>query len=296
MEKGDLFEKLEEFRVRERQKFYDYLDGKIKDQEFREIYVLESPLVKSYNIQFSNITCPNFCKYCYAQRLYDRKLHPRTFSTFSISDPQKVEKKWYRGKGNIYHFPDSHDIFPENVEDYVKTVQKMIIAGHAAICSTKPRFSCTKTIIEKLSPIFPIAEVKERFLFQFSIGSKNDEILGAWEPSAPSFGERLMSMQYAYENKFRTALSIEPMFEDPEELIKLVSPWVTDFIYIGNMKHLFHDIDIESSHLMTLSNLEYEMKNIVKRYRDNPQIFWSPSVIRLIVDGKGIYSRICESC
>jgi DNA repair photolyase len=55
-----------------------------------------------------------------------------------------------------------------------------------------------------------------------------------WEPNAPSFEDRLASLQYAFKQGYRTSISCEPALDgNTFELVQRLSPFVFDSIWIG---------------------------------------------------------------
>ena len=82
-------------------------------------------------------------------------------------------------------------------------------------------------------------EFKETLQFRFTITSNNNTVLSFWEPNAPSYEERLESLILAYKEGYKTSVSVEPFLDDdPVPLIKDLSPFITESIWIGPMNHM----------------------------------------------------------
>ena len=75
--------------------------------------------------------------------------------------------------------------------------------------------------------------------FRFTITSNDNEILSFWEPNAPAFEERFESLILAYKEGYKTSVSVEPFLDDdPVPLVKELSPYITESIWIGPMNHM----------------------------------------------------------
>lgn len=147
-----------------------------------------------------------------------------------IVDEKKVNKNYRKRKGRIM-FPTSHDITLRNLQATVEILEKLQDSGNTVLLTTKPDFNCIQWICDHF-----YLKGKGWIQFRFTITSTNDLELQQWEPNAPSFNERMKSLQYAFERGFRTSISIEP-YLDPhlKVLIEKVEPYVTESIWIGIM-------------------------------------------------------------
>jgi hypothetical protein len=236
----------------------------------------------SWNIQISTMSCPNHCKYCYAYAMACRFKRSQDIEDLTITDKKRVEKGWRKTiSPKVYLFPSTHDIFPENMEDYVITAKKLLAAGHDVLCVTKPRPECIYYICENMK------EYRDsgRFEFRFTISSINDEILSRWEPGAPSFKDRLTSLSIAQTAGYVTSVSIEPMLEDPDPVIKQVSPFIhptRGSIWLGkmNMKSAPRVMDIPIELLEITEKVSASAPELILRYQDNPLIFYKGSMMK----------------
>jgi DNA repair photolyase len=139
-------------------------------------------------------------------------------------------------------FPSSHDITPGNLGPCMTVLAKLLAAGNQVLVVSKPRLECIKTICQAFQ------DARDQILFRFTIGAMNNEILKFWEPCAPSYEERRESLRYAFEDGFRTSVSIEPML-DSENVFDLVLDLVNKVnhsFWIGKMNHIKHNIVIDS--------------------------------------------------
>jgi hypothetical protein len=130
-------------------------------------------------------------------------------------------------------FPSSHDIRPSNFDACSKVIRSLLEAGNDLLIVSKPSLEC----IERLMLDLELEDYRERITFRFTIGASNPELLTFWEPGAPPFWERMESLRLAWEEGFKTSVSVEPMLEDPEHLIGFCTPFVTDTIWLGRMNH-----------------------------------------------------------
>jgi DNA repair photolyase len=136
------------------------------------------------------------------------------------------------------------------------------------------------------------ASYKDRITFRFTIGSTDNEVLKFWEPGAPSFEERLISLIHAHQNGFVTSISIEPMLEgDIDALIAAVSPFVTDTIWLGKINRLKSILAINGfkqpeilvrAYALIKSQNDDAIKQLYIRYKDNPKIRFKESIKKIV--------------
>jgi len=222
--------------------------------------------------------CSNNCRYCYAKMMAKRfgRCTEDTWNKMEINE-KAVERNYRKYNGRVM-FPSTHDIIddPELQEACFVVIRKLLEAGNEVLVTTKPTLSITKKIIEKFS------HYKEQLQFRFTITSIDDLLLSFWEPNAPNFEERFESLKYAYNMDFKTSVSIEPFLDyTPQTIIKTLSPYVTESIWLGPMnyipsnnvpevdKHYYQDIrdNYLVEHLLEIyEELKY---NPVIRFKDS---------------------------
>jgi len=178
--------------------------------------------------------CKNDCLYCYANLTAQRyqRVEPGEWSKLEVRrDDVEKSRKLLNG---LVGFPSTHDIFPENLDNYLIVLGKLLRAGNEVLIVTKPNIKCIKAICN--ASIY----FKDKILFRFTIGANDDDILSFWEPNAPKYEERKASLRYARENGFRTSVSMEPMLDTPQikKTIADLRPFVTEDIWLGTMNHL----------------------------------------------------------
>ena len=152
--------------------------------------------------------CMNDCVYCYMKSMNAKipsKKQPADWHNWELR-PDDVEAN-RRLMDGLVGFPTSHDIFPEILDPYLIVLGKLLRAGNEVLIVSKPRLDCIKEICAS-SRFF-----KDRIIFRFTIGSMNDQLLGTWEPNAPGYEERKACLQYAFEQGYRTSVSVEPMLD-----------------------------------------------------------------------------------
>jgi len=241
------------------------------------------------------IGCPNNCKYCFAKASAIRSglKTPTTWKNmetdFALID--KVRNTAKR-KGKRIMFPTQHDITSENCDIFISCLLDMISMGKEVLIVSKPHFECIKAICDAMEtgPEFA-GRAKAHILFRFTIGSANPEVLEYWEPGAPTFAERLCSLQYAFENGFQTSVSSEPMLDDDiDNVIALTSPYISDAIWLGKGNYwesrlktngASNDVIEEGKELMALFSDEYVM-DLYQRYKDNPMVKWKESIKKVV--------------
>lgn len=177
--------------------------------------------------------CSNNCRYCYAKKMAIR-FKRKTDGDWKVMIPNQkaIEKGYAKRKGRIM-FPTSHDITVESLDGCLSVLKKLLDSDNEILVTSKPKFSCIKTICDDFS------QKKDLIQFRFTITSLNDELLSFWEPNAPTFYERLKSLEYAYYMGYKTSISIEPFLdENPYLLVDTLIPYVTESIWIGRMNYI----------------------------------------------------------
>lgn len=179
--------------------------------------------------------CYNNCRYCYAKIMAKRfgRVTEKTWRIMKIREEQ-VGKTYRKLPGRVM-FPSSHDIFdfPKIEEACFTVLAKLLKSGNNVLVATKPRIN----VVRKIDLLF--SGYKERLQFRFTITSNKNHVLSFWEPNAPRFEERMNSLKYAFEKKYKTSVSVEPFLDyDPTELVELVTPFTTESIWIGRMNYI----------------------------------------------------------
>lgn len=225
--------------------------------------------------------CANDCRYCYAKMMAKRfgRCSEHTWKNMEIRN-HIVNKNFYKYDGRIM-FPSSHDIvdIPEIKDACFTVLEKLLRVNNEVLVTTKPRLTVTKDIIDQFKQFQP------QIQFRFTITSTDDEILSFWEPNAPSYEERLESLILAYKEKFKTSVSVEPFLdEEPQQLIREVSPFVTESIWIGPMNYIPRTNILKENQLMYhairhnfrishLKEIYEDLKDIPKiRFKDSMKI------------------------
>lgn len=211
--------------------------------------------------------CQNNCRYCYA-KLMARRFRRATDETWPIMTiRQKVLDRSFGKMTGRVMFPSSHDIvdIPEIRNACFSTLGKLLESNNEVLVTTKPRLS----IIRQIDNLF--ARYKKRLQFRFTITSIDDHLLQFWEPNAPLFEERLESLRYAFDRKYRTSVSIEPFLDrKPQVLVGLIKPFCTESIWIGKMNYIPSDStlskDLQPFYFDVRRN--YEISHLVEIYDD----------------------------
>jgi len=179
--------------------------------------------------------CYNNCRYCYAKIMAKRFGRATEKSWCTMKIRQEMVNKTYRKLPGRVMFPSSHDIFdfPQIEEACFTVLAKLLKSGNDVLVTTKPRIK----VIQKIDRLFSV--YKERLQFRFTITSIRNQLLSFWEPNAPRFEERMNSLKYAFEKKYKTSVSIEPFLDyDPSALVERVTPFATESIWIGRMNYI----------------------------------------------------------
>jgi len=224
--------------------------------------------------------CSNGCRYCYAKMMAKRfgRCQDHTWKNMIINK-SAVDRDYVRYKGRVM-FPSTHDITdnPEIQEACFIVIYKLLQAGNEVLITTKPKLSIIEEIIKRFY-VF-----REQLQFRFTITSADQQLLSFWEPNAPKFEERFASLKYAYEQTFKTSVSIEPFLDYmPQTLVHSLSPYVTESIWLGPMNYIpSNSIPESDKHYYEDIRYNYLLEHLQEIYedlRDNPGIRFKDSMI-----------------
>jgi len=226
--------------------------------------------------------CSNSCKFCYARynAIHRWKTVPNQeeWKTMTIIGHQ-VNKKYSKYNGVIM-FPTTHDITPKVLNPCLKTIKNILSPGNDILIVSKPHLECVERMCSELT------KYKNKILFRFTIGALDNKILKFWEPGAPTFGERFDSIQYAFNAGFKTSVSCEPMLDSTGifQLFDVLSPYVTDSIWIGKMNHIRQRVMVKGDKELEkqIKIIEEGQTNerifaIYKELKDEPKVKWKES-------------------
>ena len=179
--------------------------------------------------------CPHGCLYCYAR--YDQVERKGLVSEREWQNCWDIAAEVHR-KQPLYDgqvmFPSAHDIVPENLESAITVIRNLIGVGNRVLVVSKPHLACIQEICHQFY------KEREQLLFRFTITARDSDILAIWEPGAPRYQERLMSLRSSYERGFATSVSVEPMLQrdDVVAMIKEMLPYVSHSIWLGKMNKI----------------------------------------------------------
>lgn len=179
--------------------------------------------------------CFNDCRYCYAKMMARRFGRTGDFSWKDMQLRKEVLMRGFTRRVGRIMFPSTHDIFDFSPfkEACFAVLEKLLESGNEVLVTTKPRLGVIKEITQQFTCY------RNQIQFRFTITSNDDELLRFWEPNAPCFKERFKALEYAFREKFKTSVSIEPFLDyDPLELVEAVEPLTTESIWIGRMNYI----------------------------------------------------------
>ncbi len=230
--------------------------------------------------------CSQDCRYCYAKAMairFKRKT-PVTWKN-EVLATSKIQKVFHKRDGRIM-FPSSHDITPAHLDDCLAFLKNILDPGNTVLVVSKPHFDCIRAICDRFT------QYREQILFRFTIGSTDSETLKFWEPNAPDFQERMASLQYAFEQGYKTSVSCEPMLDrNMDDLITQTSHFVTDAIWLGKMNRLSYrqrlngeddPITIARAEELTRQQSNGFIWGLYLRYRNNPKVKWKDSIKKVL--------------
>jgi len=183
-------------------------------------------------------------------------------------------------------FPSTHDITELNIDDYCTVMKKLLASSNDVLIVSKPRVTIVERLIAELKPY------RDQITFRFSIGSASDDVLRFWEPGAPSFDERVRSLQIAHDSGFQTSVSCEPMLDRHiHRVIEAVRPFVTDSIWLGKANRLRchiafncpddNEVKAAADRLIAWQS-DDEIQTLYERYRHDPIIKCKDSIKKVI--------------
>jgi DNA repair photolyase len=224
--------------------------------------------------------CSNDCRYCYAKMMAKRfgRCQEDTWKNMTINR-SAVDKDYMRYEGRVM-FPSTHDITdnPEIQEACLVVIRKLLEAGNEVLITTKPRLDIVEEIVRR----FYVS--REQLQFRFTITSADRRLLSFWEPNAPEFEERLASLKYAYEQTIKTSVSIEPFLDYvPQTLVRLLSPYVTESVWLGPMNYIpSNSIPESDRHYYEDIRHNYSVAHLQEIYEDlrgDPVIRFKDSMV-----------------
>lgn len=230
--------------------------------------------------------CYNNCRYCYARIMAKRFHRSSGQSWVNMTIRESVFCKRFKKRPGRIMFPSTHDLFEVSPfkEACLTILERLLESNNEVLVTTKPRMAVIREIVDRFG------DYKEMMQFRFTITSNNSELLRFWEPNAPSFEERLSSLRFAFRNRFKTSISIEPFLDyDPAGLVEALMPFVTESIWIGKMNY------ISCKGISGKENIQYEkirsnyethhLLGIYRKLRNSPKIRFKDSVrIKLGLD------------
>lgn len=239
----------------------------------------------SYNIQKG---CRNGCVYCFAR--YSAICHWKYVESIAKWTepeirPKKVFKKWSKVNGVIM-FPTTHDIDKYNISECIEAITRMAQADNDILIVSKPDSACIRLLTQQLTPYI------SQIMFRFTIGNVSDEILKVFEPYAPDFASRHLSLKIAHKAGYRTSISAEPLLGGLgalQGIYEFCIPYVTDGIWVGKMNKMDQRImenptgrlaeEIENIKILQQDN---HIIKIYDRYNVDPMIKWKDSIKKVI--------------
>jgi len=224
--------------------------------------------------------CTNGCRYCYARQMavrFGRIKCDKEWEIQTIRD-KEFNKSRTKRQGTIM-FPSAHDISEETLPQFMEVLGKLLRAGNTVLVVSKPKPSYITAICKRFEAF------KSTLLFRFTIGAYKARILEYWDPHAPTYRERLQSLQVAFKNGFNTSVSVEPMLDsfNVEKLFYKLEPFVTDTIWIGKLNKIRERVHIETDEdekqvaKIEAGQTDERVQAIYAALKDEPKIRWKES-------------------
>ena len=229
--------------------------------------------------------CRHECRYCFARYNAVDRFHRMTREEWAVMQVRDhdVKKKQKLHQGPVM-FPTTHDITPEVLEPCLTVLGNLLEAGNRVLIVSKPHIECVQAICKKFS------DYKEQLLFRFTIGAYDYHILRYWEPGAPCYYERWASLYIAYEDGFRTSVSVEPMLDPAniEEHVVRLAPSVTDSIWLGKLNGIDSRVRIRTPEdraameAIKTGQCDERIRSIYGVLRHHPKVKWKESIKKVV--------------
>lgn len=230
--------------------------------------------------------CEHDCLYCYAKCMGIRFGRTATGKWKTPRLRRNIVEKAYRKREGTIMFPTTHDITEANLDACLVVLKKMLAVGNDVLVVSKPHLTCIKALCKELK------EYKDRILFRFTIGSADASVLSFWEPNAPSYGERIACLKWAFRQGFKTSVSCEPMLDgDIQRVIDNARPFVTDAIWLGRVNKIRKMLAqnapdnqfarAKADELLALQTDEW-VKELYEVHKDDPLIKYKDSIKKVV--------------
>ena len=237
---------------------------------------------KEWSVESVNIIlgCAHKCRYCYARANAIRRKQIPPGNIWGDTYYRLREKEVAKDRklvGGAVMFPSTHDIFPEHLESVLNVLGKILRAGNRLLIVSKPHLECIEAICSRFE------NYRTQMLFRFTIGAMDNDILRYWEPGAPSFEERLASLQHAFAQGFQTSVSCEPLLdsENIRSLYDALAPYVTDTIWIGKLNGIGYRVEPGTDPMeiqrVKEGQTDRKVRQVYDSLRDEAKIRWKES-------------------
>ena len=230
--------------------------------------------------------CEHDCLYCYAKCMGIRFGRTATGKWKTPRLRRNMVEKAYRKREGTIMFPTTHDITGSNLAECLAVLKKMLETGNDVLVVSKPHLKCVKALCKELK------DYKAQILFRFTIGSADDAVLSFWEPNAPSYGERLACLKWAFRHGYKTSVSCEPMLDgNIQRVIDAAKLFVTDAIWLGRVNNLRRILALnapdnrvaraKADELLTLQTDQW-VKALYETHKRDPLIKYKDSIKEVI--------------
>lgn len=230
------------------------------------------------------VGCPHNCRYCFARN--NALTRFKQIRNVEEWKQQRLREKDFNETPKIFKnkrimFPTQHDINPDNIENCIIYLRKLLQVGNHILIVSKPHLDCVKRMCDEFK------DYKKQIVFRFTIGSPNNNVLKFWDEEAPLYEERFESLKYAFDHGFQTSVSCEPTLdEDISLLVYELLPYITDTIWIGKMNFIKQRVDTKG---WTSQDWKYMdkisvvikddfIKELYEEFKNNPKIKWKESI------------------
>jgi hypothetical protein len=245
--------------------------------------------------------CGHGCLYCYARAGRFNSKRGAEWTQEELSFPKVTRKN------GVVMYPTQHDFTAATADHCLMYLEKLLGVGNNVLVVTKSGLVTVCKIMDVLRA-FP----REQSEIRFTLSHLSPSVGNFWEPGAPIAEDRINALSFAKSQGFRTSVSCEPWLDDLAslvELVKAVSPLVTETIWIGHANKLRerlrwawmrgtpfdadHRADLDRA--MTIIEAQQTSAGagaVYKALKDNPKVRWKDSYQQMLnIDSEGVASH-----
>lgn len=182
-------------------------------------------------------------------------------------------------------YPTTHDIHLEFIEENIEYLRGLLEVGNEVLIVSKPDLTCIGRICDEL------AHYKKQLTFRFTFGSLDQLRLDFWDPGAPTYNNRELSLMRAWKDGFKTSVSNEPYLDNTTiPLFHRLKPYITDTFWVGFMRNPASRVDktgwgglewVYMNEVLKVSGVDH-VRYLYAMLKNEPKIRWKESIQEML--------------